>query len=311
MVKTMKYSKFYTNQVGLLLDVLPCLNQFKSFALKGGTAINLFYQNMPRLSVDIDLAYLPIEPREVFLSNIQVELTRLKRAIEGEGLVVKESNLKNGMLAKLMVFREQSVIKIEPNFVIRGNVMPCEQRELCSTAQNEFLRYVEVQSLSQADVYGGKLCAALDRGHPRDLFDVKLFFENYAFDETTKYAFLVYLLSSPRPINEMLSVNINKTYDEFESTYNKQFLGMTALDIELDELIEVDKSLRKNILSRLNDEDKKFLLSFKKGEPNWSLFPFSGVQNFPSVQWKLNNINKIPEKKREALIERLNKVLYC
>lgn len=53
--------KIYKDQVKLLLDVLPLVSKGQCFALHGGTAINLFIRNMPRLSVDIDITYLPIE----------------------------------------------------------------------------------------------------------------------------------------------------------------------------------------------------------------------------------------------------------
>ena len=51
----------YRNQAQLLVDVLPYVAQQEVFALKGGTAINLFHRDLPRLSVDIDLTYLPVQ----------------------------------------------------------------------------------------------------------------------------------------------------------------------------------------------------------------------------------------------------------
>ena len=61
----------YIEQVRLLIDALPYIAQNKNFALKGGTAINLFFSNMPRLSVDIDLCYLPLTPRNEALEEIK------------------------------------------------------------------------------------------------------------------------------------------------------------------------------------------------------------------------------------------------
>ena len=65
----MKSSPFF-KQVELLLRTLPYIAAEKCFALKGGTAINLFVRDMPRLSVDVDLTYLPVEPREESLGKI-------------------------------------------------------------------------------------------------------------------------------------------------------------------------------------------------------------------------------------------------
>ena len=60
----------YKKQVHLLLSVLPMVAKENCFALHGGTAINLFLNNMPRLSVDIDLTYLPVENRDTSMDNI-------------------------------------------------------------------------------------------------------------------------------------------------------------------------------------------------------------------------------------------------
>lgn len=52
------------------------------FALKGGTAINLFVRNLPRLSVDIDLAYLPMNNRQQALDEIDTALKTIAIEIE-------------------------------------------------------------------------------------------------------------------------------------------------------------------------------------------------------------------------------------
>jgi len=87
----------YHNQVQLLLRILPYFMREPKFALKGGTAINLFYQDMPRLSVYIDLTYLPIETREESFANINAAFEAIvaplylspcgrdRRAAAGEG----------------------------------------------------------------------------------------------------------------------------------------------------------------------------------------------------------------------------------
>jgi predicted nucleotidyltransferase component of viral defense system len=59
----------YRKQVQLLVRVLPLVDVETCFALKGGTAINLFYRELPRLSVDIDLLYIPRDDRDTALKN--------------------------------------------------------------------------------------------------------------------------------------------------------------------------------------------------------------------------------------------------
>ena len=134
----MSFQEAYKTQMSLLLEVLPVLNEFNCFALKGGTAINLFIHDMPRLSVDIDLTYLPIESRDVFLPNIEAELLKMKRLIERLGLTVKTVPMKNGTISKLQIHTHHAMITIEPNFVLRGSVFPCEEKELCDKDKMSF-----------------------------------------------------------------------------------------------------------------------------------------------------------------------------
>lgn len=75
-------NNIYRRQVQLLVRVLPLVDTEKCFALKGGTAINLFYRALPRLSVDIDLLYIPMDDRETALLNIKAALSRLSILIQ-------------------------------------------------------------------------------------------------------------------------------------------------------------------------------------------------------------------------------------
>jgi hypothetical protein len=78
----MAWSEPFHRQVALLLRVLPQVAEEECFALKGGTAINLLVRNMPRLSVDIDLTYLPIKPREASLADIDSAMRRIANRIQ-------------------------------------------------------------------------------------------------------------------------------------------------------------------------------------------------------------------------------------
>ena len=124
----MKTSPFY-RQADLLIRILPEIAREPDFALHGGTAINFFIRDLPRLSVDIDLTYLPIESREDSLKQITTKLKalaqRLKRVIPGVRVEEKTGEAK-GILVKLLVNQKGALVKIEPNQVIRGVLFPCE-----------------------------------------------------------------------------------------------------------------------------------------------------------------------------------------
>lgn len=303
----MKDSPFYA-QVELLLRVLPLVGKEEVFALKGGTAINLFIRNMPRLSVDIDLTFLPVVDRDTTFRQIGEGLIRIKQRIEGSFSNVKTDlvTLEGATAPTSMSVQSPSArIRIEVNAVVRGVVYPVVVLPLCQRAQDEFELFSEVQTLSVADLYGGKLCAALDRQHPRDLFDVKLLLANEGMTEEIRKAFLVYLISHSRPMNELL----NPRWQDLEASFEREFRGMTTDDVSVNELKEVREMMLIALRGGLTKDERSFLLSLKGGEPQWELLRIANVEQLPAVQWKLANIRKMPAAKRKMELERLQRVL--
>ena len=295
----------YHEQVRLLVALLPFLNDEPCFALKGGTAINLFVQPFPRLSVDIDLAYLPLEPRDEALQCCRQALQRLAQAI-GTQLPGVKAELQDNRRDELriLVRRGRSQVKVEVSPVLRGTVHPPQQLDVVEAVEDEY-GFASVQVVSLPDLYGGKLCAALDRQHPRDLFDVKLLLDQGGLDRSVFEGFLVYLLGHPRPINEV----INPRMKTLEAIYRKEFVGMAITDIPLPQLEEVRSRLLERLAQLFTDDDARFLLSFKQGEPDWSLFPVQGVDQLPAVMWKLANIRKMGAEKHGQALEALDEVL--
>ena len=160
----------YFKQAQLMLRVMPHVGAEKCFALKGGTAINFFVRDMSRLSVDIDLTYLPLEPRGVTLVNIGEALQRVAAAIRKSvpGAIVQEGQARGaGHVSKLSVSTVDATIKIESNPVLRGAVFVAVERQLSARAEELFELSVTASTLAVGDLYGGKLCAALglERAH--------------------------------------------------------------------------------------------------------------------------------------------------
>ena len=186
------FDPVYVRQAELLVRCLPEINKQSVFALKGGTAINLFVRPMPRLSVDVDLTYLPLSGRDEALADISRALDAIEKDVMRRvtGAHVQVSRTK-GVATKLVISLGDAQVKVEPNQVLRGSVYPPETRDLCAEAQALFEQFVSVRALSLADLYGGKICAALDRQHPRDLYDVRLLLENEGFTPEIRRAFVV------------------------------------------------------------------------------------------------------------------------
>lgn len=193
----------YKKQVKLLLSIIPEVSKEQCFALHGGTAINLFVRDMPRLSVDIDLTYIPIEEREESFKKINEALLRINTRIESIVPSVKVSHKPD--VLKLVVSTFSANIKIEVNQIKRGVYSQPFEGVLCEMAQNEFDTFCTIPIVPIGQLYGGKICAALTRQHPRDLFDIKLLLENEGFTDEIKKGFILALLSSERPFHEVIS----------------------------------------------------------------------------------------------------------
>lgn len=294
----------YRAQVELLIRCLPAVAGVPDFALKGGTAINLFLRDMPRLSVDIDLTYLPLSDRETALDQIRAQLATIavgiKRSVPGANVQLVE-----GDAPKLLVHKSGARIKVEPSVVIRGSLVPPVSSELCSAAQNAYELFVEVQRLESAELYAGKFCAALDRQHPRDLFDVMHLQASGSIPDSIRQAFVAYLAGHRRPIAELLQPSRKPIADLFAN----HFAGMTEEPVELAELETARTLLFEWAASVLTDNERRFLLSIKQGEPDWSLLPFDGLDKWPAIQWKLHNIRQMGTRSHKKALDRLRAVL--
>ncbi len=203
----MPFSEIYRKQAALLMRALPEVAREECFALKGGTGINLFIRDMPRLSVDIDLTYLPVQTRPASLTAIDAAMKRTEQRIRKS---VRQSRTTPGALGpegtvtKLLVRVEGVQIKIEVTPVLRGCVYPAELRPVSPKVEEAF-GFAEARLVSFPDIYGGKIVAALDRQHPRDLFDVRYLLHNEGIDDSLRRAFIVYLISHNRPMFEVLA----------------------------------------------------------------------------------------------------------
>ncbi|WP_210080640.1 nucleotidyl transferase AbiEii/AbiGii toxin family protein [Pantoea endophytica] len=302
----MDRTSIYYRQVQLLLQILPLVSLHNCFALKGGTAINLFIRELPRLSVDIDLVFLPALDRIAALAAIKKALDEIAEEISTKLVgsnVIRSYEDKNDAL-RLIVNHAGVQIKIELSPVLRGTVYESRIMQVCELVEDEF-GFSETNVVSFADLYAGKICAALDRQHPRDLFDVKFLLENEGLTEALRKALLVYLISHPRPLSELLQPQLK----DISGIYDGEFRNMAEIDVPLQELEAARRHLIETINAAITDKERKFLLSFKNGQPDWSLLELSNIDQLPAVRWKLQNLANMPKSKHVAAVNKLKSVL--
>lgn len=301
-------TELYTRQAELLVRAIPEIAHEEAFALKGGTAINLFVRDLPRLSVDIDLVYLPIADRDESLAAIREAFSRIATSLRKRlSANVAEQNSGDG--AKLIVRSANTQIKIEISPVLRGTVFEPELRSVSPSVEDRF-GYAEMKVVALPDLYAGKIAAALDRQHPRDLFDILHLYANEGITDDIFSAFLIYLISHNRPPNELLAPHML----DLAPQYSGEFTGMTVEPVPLEALREARDRLLANIQVRARKAGPSaFLHSFFALEPDWSVLKLpSDVARLPAVQWKLQNLERLraeqPQKFKEQL-EKLREVL--
>jgi predicted nucleotidyltransferase component of viral defense system len=287
----------YRAQIDLLVRILPEIARNGIFALKGGGAINMFERPLPRMSVDIDLCYPVISPRSEALSDIKSALDEICHSIRKRLPNVKIDEAKRAAHEyKIFCRTQQAEVKIEVNTTMRGHVFPLRTMQLHPYAQEVLGHFLEMSVVSREELFGGKICAAMDRQHPRDLFDIALLFREEGLSRAIILGFLVSLISHNRPMHELLSPN----FSDMRKIFSGQFAGMAASPFTYDDYEETRARLIAEICRSLNEKDRIFLLSLKQGTPDWKLIDIPELRELPAVSWKLENIRKLkrcsPEK---------------
>ncbi|MEN2470734.1 nucleotidyl transferase AbiEii/AbiGii toxin family protein [Burkholderia sp. GS2Y] len=281
----------YLDTARLLTQVAPLVFVDDTFALKGGTAINLFVRDMPRLSVDLDLVFPDHTlPRDEALERINEAVRQAAERLKKRGFQTHAPVAAAGE-TKLLVRRDAIQVKIEVNFVMRGTVRPVGRAALTPVARDVLMADLEIPVVSLEDVYGGKLVAALDRQHPRDLFDVMQLFAHEGITPGIRRAFVIYLSSSNRPIHEVLFPPLR----DIQHDYEHNFQGMTSEPVPLDALLAARERMVREIQQGLDDNERRFLLSLAAGEPEWPLLGIAHLEHLPGIRWKLHNLAQLKQ----------------
>jgi hypothetical protein len=255
----------------------------------------MFVKNMLRYSVDVDLTYIPIEDRITSLNNINSKLSAIKTEIERAFPSINVTPAPD----KLLCILNTITVKIEVNGIQRGIIGATSSYPLCDNARAAFELFAVARVVSISQLYGGKIGAALNRQHPRDLFDCK--YMDITNFEVIKHGLMYNLLSSPKPVVELLSPN---PIDQMKALEN-QFYGMTDIPFTYEDYEKTRKKLVNFVNSNLKSSDKDFLLGFEAGAPLWKNSEYDYFRDYPSIQWKLLNINKLmtynPAKYKQGL----------
>jgi predicted nucleotidyltransferase component of viral defense system len=283
-------NQIYLDTARLLTQVAPFVFIDNTFALKGGTAINLFVRDMPRLSVDLDLVFPNYTlPRAQALAQINDAIRQAAERLTTRGFQTHILTVTDVGETKLLVRRGGIEVKVEVNFVMRGTIHPVHSASLSQRAREVLLSDLEAPLVSLEDMYGGKLVAAMDRQHPRDLFDVMQLFMHEGITPTIRQAFVVYLASHNRPIHEVLFPAKRDITQEYEHTFH----GMTAEPVALEDLLKARDRMLHELQQGLDTRERNFLISLAWNRPDWSQFGIAHLAKLPAIRWKLQNLERL------------------
>jgi hypothetical protein len=256
--------------------------------------------------VDIDLAYLPGNDRSTALRNINAALMRIREELESGSpqFSVRITKRQDGQACAMLVRQADATVKIEVSPVLRGAVFGVTDRRIAPTAEEEF-GFAEVPVLSFEDLFAGKLVAALDRQHPRDLYDVRLLLLAEGISSNLFRAFLVYLISHDGSLARL----VNPRPKAIDAMFKNQFANMTVDPITVGELELARAELIAQLHGHFGESEKEFLLSFKRGTPRWDLLGVEHAPDLPAVRWKLQNLERMESSARETAIVELEQAL--
>ncbi len=301
----MTFKEAYKEQADLLLTVMGIMDWDGCFALKGGTALNFFYADMPRLSVDIDLVYLPVNSRQKALREIKETLQGYQKKFLSFGFsALMTEGGEDHSVPKLVIARGEAAIKIEPNTILRGSLYPAKKRLLMPAVRRLFGQELEVACLEHNELMAGKLVAMLDRQHPRDIFDMMYFLGEHFALESLRAPLMGYLLQTGRSFSEVL----NPKLKNLEEVFHSSFQGMTREAVALEALEKCRADILRKLPEVLGREFEEFLISLLEKKPKWELLPYKNMADYPGIQWKVFNVNKMSSEKVRKELESIRGV---
>lgn len=267
----------------------------------------MFEHDLPRLSVDIDLTWLPVGDFANDAALIAESLTTLGEALRSGPmrLQVQASANQGAPINRIIASRGRAQVKIETSPVMRGSVHPTRSMAVQPAVEAAF-GFAQVQVLHFADLYAGKLAAALSRQHPRDLFDMGAVLEQERLDVMLWRTFLVYLTCSPKPAAEILAPAEPR---DFAATFADHFQGMTAEPTSAAALLATRDRLLVRMRGLLDETSCRFLMSVEFERPDFDLLGMPQAATLPAVRRKLDNLGKRSDAKRAADQRKLQETL--
>ena len=195
----------------------------------------------------------------------------------------------------------QTVVQNNFAYTIRGFIYPPEKLSISDKVQEKY-GFAAIKVISLPELFGGKICAALDRQHPRDLFDVKYLLNNEGITSEIKNGFIVSLLQHNRPPHELLSPHKLDNTKVFE----QEFQGMSDESFTIEDCNNTFDTLVYKVKSALTSDDKQFLIDFFSLNEAWKKYDIPNIDKLSGVKWKIENLTKLRKNNPEKFANQIN-----
>ena len=296
-------------KVERLLDLLEEFGEHPGLrgklALHGGTAINLFLLDIPRLSVDIDISYIGAIEREAMLLDRPIIERSIIEVAKSQGYSV--SGGAAGHAGRTFILGYHSPwgadhVKVDCIYLNRSPLLPVAP--MTSALRPE----LGVPMFASAELIGGKVKAFYDRVKIRDLYDIsnlgRLLKHMAESDRDLAHSIILYYASLSASFPHGFSSR-QERFENLHFDFRDQLLPMlreSEQEVTLEGLIEGAKTFISQYVSPRTDDEREFLERFARGDFNPALLfgdnaLAEAAQVSPEAQWKLLNLKKMPEPK--------------
>ncbi|MEM7174732.1 MAG: nucleotidyl transferase AbiEii/AbiGii toxin family protein [Chlamydiota bacterium] len=271
--------------------------------LKGGTALNLFIFDLPRLSVDIDLNYIGKQSREEMLKQRPLVEKNMEAVFYRENLSIRRIPTKHAggkwQLKYPSVLTAQGNLEIDLNFMFRVSLWE-NQRLSSQVVGNHQIHNIPVLNLHE--LAAGKLTALFARHAARDLFDMHHLFTKVAIDqEQLRFGFILYLaMSSIKSPHDISSGDLLFNRDDFQKQLVPVLRNVKSQNaLQLWQTTKLEQCKRAlSLLFPFNKQEKEFLKNLtEKGEVISSLLTNdlmmqAKIEKMPLLKWKASRVQK-------------------
>ena len=292
----------YIARVNLLLKVLPTIIEPKVFGLSGGTLLNLFYLNMPRYSIDIDLVWFPNDELEVLKEKARKVFEEIFVQLNKENITTvfypKELHFDVKEKIKLpkknrphLGFPTNLKINVQISYYKREFLQKPTTVRLSPNARKKFGCDFEVVGLGKEEIFANKLYVACSRQAPKDIFDAFFIKKELDLDDISDVLreALIYNIVSYDRGEPSMEFGLNPMIKDNKITFDQDFVGINIEPFSYQDYLIEQKQNILDVHNLLTDRDKEFIFSIQKTEPRWDIYDF---RDSFAVKARINNLEK-------------------